>query len=216
MKKQVIILGAGKSINEGISKGLWSKIKNKEIWSLNSMFKIMPYLPTRELWVDISFFRHTVGELQKLAQQGVKLIAKKHLKLTLIPQIEQFETTKEQSSASENILYVGSQGLVGFFALSLAIVREKYDEVFVLGYDYGTPNINDKVTHCYENKKKELNIYSTGNIFVYFNKNGTLKREVEDFKYYLQFSNKIYNVSLYSNIPYFEKISWEEFFEKIK
>jgi len=37
--KECIIVGAGYSIKEGLEKGLWAKIKGKEVWSLNSAFK---------------------------------------------------------------------------------------------------------------------------------------------------------------------------------
>lgn len=212
--KRVIILGAGKSINEGIAKGLWNKIKGKEIWSLNSMFKVMPYLPTRELFVDVPFFRHTSEKIQQLAQKGVTLHAKKHNKYAFIPTINQYMCSKNPNDKVS--LYIGGSGLCGLFALSLA-VKENYEEIFILGYDWGGTSRDDKYTHCYQDKQKELEIWSTGvgRPEVYFMRDGRPNKDLKDFKYYLQFSNKIYNVSIPSHIEVFPKLRWEEFFDKI-
>ena len=37
--KQIIIVGGGTSIKEGISKGLWSKLDNKYTFGLNYSYK---------------------------------------------------------------------------------------------------------------------------------------------------------------------------------
>jgi len=44
MNEEVIILGGGYSVKEGIEKGLWNKIKDKNVWSLNYVFLTMPFL----------------------------------------------------------------------------------------------------------------------------------------------------------------------------
>jgi len=203
---EVIIIGGGYSVKEGIEKGLWGKIKDKEVWSLNYCYKVMPYLPTVELWVDSTFFKENAGELQVLAEKGVKLYAKKHAMYAFIDKITQFETTREKRDF-DKFIYIGSNGLVGFFALSLA-VRE-FERIFLLGYDYGAKNRN--TTHFYQDKITHRGV---GKIEVYLNKNGSVKREVQDFEVYKNYN--IYNVSLISNIQTFPKISYEEFFEMIK
>jgi hypothetical protein len=107
-------------------------------------------------------------------------------------------------------------GLGGFFALSIA-VKEEYDEIYLLGYDFGSPSLKEKLTHYYQNK---LDVSSIGIAHpeLYLNDNDTVKEEVKDFELFLSpsFKSKIYNVSLISNIPYFDKISYEEFFTKLK
>ena len=79
MKKRVIIMGAGDSVRREIENGLWDKIKGEEIWSLNSVFKVMPYLPTAQLWVDVKFYEKEVSNLQKLQEQTISLVSNQHL-----------------------------------------------------------------------------------------------------------------------------------------
>jgi len=203
--KEVIIIGGGYSVKEGIEKGLWNKIESKVIWSLNYVFKVMPYLPTAELWVDSSFFKENASELQLLAEKGVKLYAKKHAMYAFIDKITQFETTRNKEDFNK-FIYIGSNGLVGFFALSLAV--RQFDRIFILGYNY---NVIDNKTHFYQDKIIHRGVGKTS---VYLNKNGSVKKEVRDFEVYKNYN--IYNVSLKSNIQTFPKISWEEFFKMIK
>jgi len=216
--KTLILLGAGNSIKEGIDKGLWDKIKHIEKWSLNSMFKIMPYLPNREIWVDKKFFEQTVVELQKLSQKGVKMITRNNTRYAELDSIIQYEGTREilKWNKEKKVLYMGQMGLTGIFALSLAII-EGYEEIYLLGYDFGNTSIKDKQTHIYQDKLKELKIYSTGsgNPEVYRNDKDQVKNEVEDFNVFLQEKTKIYNISLTSNINCFEKLSYDEFFSRI-
>ena len=65
-----------------------------------------------------------------------------------------------------------------------------------------------------------LKVYSTGVMHpeVYRMPNNTVKQsEVEDFKVYLNEKDiKIFNVSPDSNIPYFEKVDYNTFFERLK
>jgi len=210
--KSVILIGGGWSIKEGIEKGLWDKIKGQEIWSLNYAFKTMPYLPTRELWVDFTFFKHNIQDLQILNQQGVEIYAKEHKKYAFIKPIKQYQCTRDMKDIQS--IFIGKQGFVGLFALTLAI-KENYDIIYLLGYDYGTPDIKNSFTHYYQNK---LNVYSTGinHPELYRKKDNKLNRGIEDFNYYKQFNKQIYNISLQSNIEIFPKLSWEDFFIKIK
>ena len=97
---EVIVLGAGYSITKGIELGLWNKIKSKEIWSINSIYKIMPFLPTREIFTDPKFFTYEVGELQKLYEKGVKIVSRKHPKMAFLQdKITQYECI-------DNVVYV--------------------------------------------------------------------------------------------------------------
>lgn len=222
MSKECVILGAGNSISEGISKGLWAKIKGKEIWSLNSAFKTMPYLPSKELWVDAAFFTHEVGNLQKLWSQGVELIAKEHKKYKPFrDRIKQYTICRDlefygkELMKNINLIFTGGHGFVGIFALSLACKME-YNIIYLLGYDWGTINMDHHKTHYYQDDIKRLNIHSAGagQPEIYLGPEG--KRFLKEFKVYKIEKSKIYNVSLISNITEFEKISWEVFFEKIK
>lgn len=213
----VIIIGAGYySLKEGLNLDLWNKIKGLEIWSLNSIYKIMPYLPSRQLWVDVDFFKHNAHDLQVMYQKGVKLCTKKHPYYAFFDGINQYDCTRDIKNDKD--IYIGGLGLVGMFALSLA-TKEQYSPIFLLGYDFGCPidKKDERKTHIYQDKIKDLNIYSTGvgRPEIYLHKNGRVKHEVKDFDKYKDYKY-IYNVSLYSNIMSYPKISWDEFFNMIK
>jgi len=219
---KTVILGAGgTSINEGIKLGLWEYIKNYDIWSLNYFFKMMPYLPKRELFTDTYFFNSNSKILPLLANKGIEIHAKHHHHYTFIKELKTHYVTKRKDeycgreALKKNILYIGRMGLVGFFGLSLAIA-EQYDNIILLGYDFGTQKPNEHFTHFYQ---KNIQVLSTGvgNPLIYRKPNGDIKDEVVDFSVYLADTNKchIWNVSPNSNIPYFTKIDYPELFRMI-
>ncbi len=216
--KSVILIGAGISIRDGIEKDLWQKIKGKEIWSLNFAYKTMPYLPTRELWVDTNFFKAYVDELQRLYFHGVKCCAKVHIKYQKIPEITTFITTRLTNEYHEKV-YISGGGFVGFFALSLACKLD-YDIIYLLGYDFGVANKYDKNgninkdTHYYQNKIPVLST-GVGHPELYLNNDGTLKDRVKNYEIYTKEKVKIYNVSPKSNISCFEKVNYDKFFNMV-
>lgn len=210
--KSCIVIGGGASVEEGINLGLWDKIKEQEIWSINFAFMTMPFLPKRELWIDTSFFRNNLTQLENLYKQGVSCHTKKNNKYALITEINTYDTSRNRNEAlSSNKIFVGSMGLSGFFALSLAC-KEEYNLVYILGYDFGKIE-NKDITHYYQNK---LNIISSGvnKPELYLN-NNQVKKEVEEFDYYLNYKTKIVNVSPKSKINCFEKIDYPEFFRRL-
>ena len=211
--KRVIIVGGGYSIKEGIEKGLWNKIRKEEIWSLNYSYKAMPYLPDRELFVDVAFFSNNKNELLELANKGVILISQKNNMYDDYP-IIQYEAARDNFDLINGGIFKGSLGLTGTFALSLA-VRELYGVIYLLGYDFGTPNLSNRKTHFYQD---DISVVSggVGKPEIYLQDNNKPKKHIEDYKVFLNSYSKIYNVSLISNIPYFEKISYDEFFKLIK
>jgi hypothetical protein len=221
--KEVIILGAGSSIQTGIDTGLWNKIRGKDIWSLNSMFKIMPYNPTRQIWVDVSFFRHEVAELQRLFKEGVELHCKSHTHYSFISQrVNQYPCCREREFYKEPMkevshIFIGGHGLVGLFSLSLA-VKEEYDNIYLLGFDWGTKSNNERKTHVYQDKIKDLNIRSTGagKPGIYLKEDDSPNNFIKDFNIYKKEKSKIWNVSPDSNIEIFEKIDYNTLYEKIK
>ena len=122
--KECIILGGGTSLLE--LEHNWDKIKGKDIWALNSSWKIMPYLPSRVIWVDKSFFNNSYHELLKLHERGVKLYTREPNDATLykgrdsIVTILKASRFVEQYENNEIRLFLGQLGLCGVFALSLA------------------------------------------------------------------------------------------------
>ncbi len=221
--KRVILVGGGYSVKEGIEKGLWDRIKNEHIWSCNYAFMAMPYLPKKEIWVDIAFYKNNIEVLQNLWEKGVELHTKKHPTYAgIVEHLFCYDSTREvknyhgKQALEKNMIYYGKMGLSGMFALSLAIAHG-YDEIYLLGYDFGSRSVKDLNTHFYQDT---LKVYSTGVMHpeVYRMPNNTVKQsEVEDFKVYLNEKDiKIFNVSPDSNIPYFEKVDYNTFFERLK
>jgi hypothetical protein len=209
--KKVVLIGGGYSVKEGIEKGLWDVIKNEEIWSLNYAWKTMPYLPKKQLWVDATFFKDNIAELQKLYQAGVECHSKKNNTYSFLEGIVQHVTTREIND-NKNI-FIGQMGLVGMFALSYA-TKLNYEEIYLLGYDFGTSNINNKLTHYYQGKIRTMST-GVGNPEVYLHNDSKVKREVNDFYKYKDYKT-IYNVSPNSNIQCFPKLTYEQFFSKIR
>jgi len=220
----VILVGGGYSIKEGIEKGLWNEIKNQEIWSLNIAFKTMPYLPSKELFVDHSFFNSYQEDLLSLP---CELIAVNHAYYLKFPKIKNIFTTQNpkefygRESLNKNKIFTGSRKFCGFFAISYAIALG-YKTIYLLGYDWG--NIIDttgkKQSHYFDNNLKDYGIlkcYQNPKYNAFENNNNQPKEDVKDFEVYLTVSDcKIYNVSLKSRIDYFEKINFETFYNHLK
>lgn len=212
--KSVILLGGGRSVLEGIELDLWNKVKGQEIWSINYGFMTMPYLPAKQIWVDRTFFSQNIDKLESLYKQGVECIAKKNSLYDYVPDVHQYATNRDiYSEDINNPLYLGSMGLSGTLALSLAVCL-KYDYIYLLGYDFGTNSINNTKTHYYQDK---LAVSSHGvmNPSIYMTNTG-VKADVKLYDAYKNYAGKIYNVSMISNISSFPKISYPEFFDLLK
>jgi len=223
-KKTCVIIGGGKSIREGLSTGLWDKIKDKDVWGLNYSYKLYPHKLARLCFVDFQFFKHNEDDLHNLAANGIPIHCKKNSHLNHISAefIKQYNTVRESGGfrgktalifPPEEHLFIGRMGLVGIFSLSLA-VAEGYNELFLLGYDFGSSGLEDKDTHWYQNQI-EVKSTGVGRPTVYWNKLG-LKKEVDDFQIFNTVNDiKIYNVSPNSNINCFPKITYKEFYQLI-
>jgi len=206
--KRVIIVGGGASIKEGLQLGLWDKISTEEVWSINFAYKTMPYLPKREVWVDISFFKSNMNSLFELSQKGVPCYAKKHNCYADIPEIRTYDTTREITEPKK--LFIGKLGLSGFFALQLAVL-EQYSPIYLLGYDFR--DLNNQ-THYYQGELVTTSV-GVGHKELYIHKDGTPKETVKDFNIFQDSPSKIYNVSPQSHIPTFEKIDYPTFFNQL-
>ena len=202
---------------------MWQKIAHKEIWSLNYAFMTMPYLPTREVFVDRCFYRNNTDALQALTEQKVPLYAKHQDVYAHRDEIKRFQVTKQKKGYKGKQalkidgtphLYVGELGLAGTFALSLAIA-EDYNLIYLLGFDFGVTTYENKNTHFYQDKLKVIST-GVGNPQIYINKDNSVKDNVRDYELFSKEPNiKIYNVSPQSRIPYFTKINYPTFFQQI-
>lgn len=224
--KPVILVGGGRSVREAWKNGLFEKLKQKdvEIWSLNFAYKCMPYLPDRQLFIDKYFFEENINQLQELYDQGVPITCKAHGKFANLKQLEQFRETRIKTeyygkeAIKKGVIFAGELGLTGFFSLSYAIAKG-YKEIYLLGYDFGTDKITNVNTHFYQEETVEKNIRSrgVGKPHCYRKQQGEIKdSQLSDWLVYNQHDDiKITNVSKISNITAFEKITYEEFYERL-
>lgn len=203
-KRQIIIVGGGSSINEGIKKGLWNKLKNKYTIGLNYSYKYLK--STFQSFVDRKFYQDEINNMLDLPL----IIGQKH-KLKIYKNTILLPVGNTYTRDLSKGVYKGS--LVGIFALSLAIHLLDEGEIFLLGYDFGKLNneIKDKrwITHFYQGEIRHRGI---GKINYYEIKN----RANVDFGVYKDEKKiKIYNVSPKSKIEVFEKLDYDQFFFKL-
>ena len=238
IQKQLIIIGGGASIKEGLSKGLKGKIHNKFVIGCNYAFNYFDNL-TLTAYVDRDFYK--VGDNAFSPEQRKKhRESLRNLQLIVGQKYEDKNTKKMLntcfidgvSTYTRNFkkgIYKAS--LSGLYALTLAIYLLDEGEIFLLGYDYGearksdydkfakSPQELDKLiikdkhnrplTHFYQGEIKHKGIGKIN----YYNAKDRAKR---DFGVYSKEKKvKIYNVSLKSKIPTFPKISYDDFFKML-
>jgi hypothetical protein len=210
--KEIIIIGGGSSIREGLSLGLKEKIKDKYVLTLNFAFN--HFDSTATVFVDDQFYRGYIygcgitcnqEHIEKLKQLPLIIGAKRdyiRFYSNTIPLGYTF-------SYFHNIplkkgFYVGKP-LTGIFALHIAAYLLDYKgSIYCLGFDGGT--IKGKDTHYYSDIKHR----GIGKIDVY--------QEPPDhyFKEFLVEKNlNIYNVSPESKINSFRKITYLQMFEQL-
>ena len=219
----LIIIGGGASVREGIELGLWDKIQDKFTCGLNYSYKYFD--STFTAFVDKDFYAKQRPELQKLP-----LIIGKSGGYNPSPNTIDLPTATRYTRDLQGGTYCAS--LTGIFALSLGIFLVDVGTIYLLGYDFGeyhTKNIEDKPltqenfdTVTYDNHKRlithfyqgEFNHRGIGKTSYYSHKN----RPRDKFSVYAKETKvKIYNVSENSRIPskILEKISYKTFFEKL-
>jgi hypothetical protein len=203
--KQLIIIGGGSSIKEGIEKGLWDKLKDKFVIGINFSYKYHSN-PTLQCYLD-----KQVRDEHEQEFNALGLIVTKKQSIKNRENEIQIESCSQYERNLTQGVYKGS--LTGIYALSLAIHLLDEGEIFLLGYDYGAPAGKDAgnrdITHFYQG---ELEHRGVGKVN-YYNSKG---RADQDFNVYKQEKQvKIYNVSLTSKISTFDKISYDEFFAKL-
>jgi len=206
--KQLIIIGGGASIREGIPKDLWNKLKRKFVIGTNYSFNF--HTSTIQCYLDNKFFEEQKDKLKTLPL----IITKPHQKHKLANQI-MLKVNSKGTRDLKNGVYKGS--LTGIFALSLGRYLLDEGEIFLLGYDFGASGYNtakDKktkhaVTHFYQGQLKHRGIGKVN----YYNTKGRPERDFAPFKQEKKI--KIINVSPSSKINVFEKIDYNEFFKRL-
>ena len=191
--KQLIIIGSGYSLNEGITKGLKAKIENKFTCGINYSYRYFnaSYLCCMN-YTD--FYDARRKELKKL------------------PLIITCNRPHPSKWERNTILINKNFALSGILALYIGILLEP-KEIFLLGYDFSDDKkIKDKqnrpLTHFYQGDIEHRGIGKSQ----YYNYPGHAERDFRQFK---NSEIKIYNVSLDSKIEVFPKISYDEFFHML-
>ena len=199
--KQLFIIGGGSSIKQALPQ-LWDKLKNKFVIGVNYSYHHFPN-PTFQVWLDKKCY-----ELNKEAYDKLPLLITKP-KPNLPSNTIQLKTNTGYHRDVRKGVYKGS--LSGIYTLSLAIYLLDVGEIFLLGYDFcgmGKDKKGRAKTHYYE----DIEHRGRGKINYY----GTQGRGKKDFDVYKKEKKiKIYNVSLNSKIPTFEKIDYNTFFKKL-
>jgi len=203
---QLIILGGGTSVQEGIDKALWTKLQGK--WTIGLNYSYNYFYPTILCYVDEDFYTQEKKRLDNLPL----VIGKLHRDITTSDNI--ITLGVNDSKYIRNIKKgVYKSSLAGLFALSLSIYLLDEGEIFLLGFDYGDNGNKDKnnraYTHFYQG---DIHHRGIGKIN-YYKAKGRASRDFD--VYQKEEKIKIYNVSSISNINSFPKITYNEFFKKL-
>jgi len=211
ISKQIIIIGGGASLKEGIKKGLWEKLKGK--WTIGLNYSYNFFDSTMLCCVDgkDQFYEK---ESKKEKFQNLPLIVGKEYNQLKI--LSNTITLKANDAKYYRDVKLGcyKSSLCGIFALSLAIYLLDEGQIFLLGYDFGninnhTDNKGRRITHFYQGKINHRGIGKTN----YFEAE---KRADKDFGVYANEKKvKIYNISVMSKINTFTKCGWDWFFENL-
>lgn len=208
---QLIILGGGSSVVEGITKGLFTIIRGKFVIGTNHSYDFYPH-HTFMTCLDNHFFTHknkNKGDVFEDLKKEPLIITKNHPPKYTLPNMIIINSSDKFDRTLINGAYKGA--LTGIYSLSLAIHLLDIGEIFLLGYDFGYQKIKDKValTHWYQG---QLHHKGIGKVNYYKTKN----RPDVDFKPFKKETKcKIINVSMNSHIPHFEKITYVDFFNKL-
>lgn len=204
--KQLIIIGGGTSIKEGIYRKLWKKLDEKFTVGLNYSFRYFP-VPTFQCYVDKLFY-----EKQTQNMKYLPLIIGNYFKnlKTLSNTIMLKNSSKYNRDISKGCY---KSSLCGLYALSLGIYLLNKGEIYLLGYDYSDNGMKDNkkrlITHFYQGDIQHRGI---GKVNYYKTKG----RAEKDFGVYKNEKKcKIYNVSMNSKINTFPKISYDQFFKML-
>jgi len=214
-KEEIIIIGGGKSIREGIALGLKDKLKGKCVIATNYAYKHFPH--DILVCVDQDFYKsrnttrnpNIYEDLKKesLIVTSASIAEKDILSNTLIVKGTGIYNNDPVNKGFFNPM------LCGLFALHLAEYLNP-KKIFLLGYDWDRrKNMKERDKKYSGNTELDIHYYKKeiphrGLGYVGFYENHLANQ------YFKNFDNskcKIYNVSLNSNIENFPKISYQEF-----
>ena len=222
LPKQLVILGGGSSVTEGIEKGLFNLLPNLFTCGLNYSYRFVQ--TTFNAGVDGAFYNNNQKDIDKLPLYIGKIEDKVNK-----PQGNSFWFPPNPTYNRDLIGGVYNSTLVGLFILSIFIKLMDEGEIYLLGYDYGpartaegkwiTDNKGRPLTHWYQGKIEHRGIgkvsWYTSTLIDSKDKKTRITQAEREFRVYKDESKvKIYNVGLSSAISTFPKIGYDEFFSK--
>lgn len=213
--KEIIIIGGGKSIQEGISLGLKEKLKDKFVVACNYSFLHFPHTfltcSDREFYQTTDLTEHPNISEQLKKEPLIITCMKKSESLIVHPNTILVKKNRNynKNPLKEGFIWV----LTGLFALHLTELFE-VERIFLLGFDWNKRKPE-------EVDRKNYNGYADFNIHYYKDKIKHIGSKKVGFyenhnpnKYFSYFKkSKIYNVSLNSNIRNFPKIDYNQMFK---
>jgi len=218
VSKQIILVGGGASIKEGVSLGLKEKLDGKFIIAINYAYKHFPH--TLCLFGDFNFYVPLEAKKDKppkhpdiyeeLRKEPLLIYDndKNDLKEWQLPNTLFIKTGEEYNIEPLKKGFY-KHFLTGICALSLAQYLLNYNgEIFLLGFDYGSIEKKSKETHYYT--KEEINHRGQGLVSHY---NSSAHSPGKYFRYFKEPKIKIWNVSAISKIDNFEKIDYNTMFK---
>lgn len=203
----LVIIGGGTSVKEGLDMGLWDKIKHLDICTCNNAILHIPYPPKIAVWLDSTDKDPKVLE-KILATPCIRVTQMNHdqnddgrvIRFDILRLRDDTDKTVDHidRGIKEGKLYVGGRMFTGIFAISLAIYMG-YKKIYLLGFDW------------YKGKdgKCEWWDYQT-NPKIFMHK-GKAQPDVSDHDVFIGKAD-IINVSQKSLIPSFPKITYKKFF----
>jgi hypothetical protein len=209
----VIIVGGGSSVKEGISNGLWDKIKGMDIITCNNAIQHIPYPPKYACWLDTTVRDPEVTK-KILETDCIRVTQQLHDtrdddKVVRFPIVKDLngDESKLTRGLERGILFAGKRMFTGIFAISLALYAG-YNKIFLLGFDW---NVGKKGNAEWYDRPDKADISGI------FMRNKSEARD-DCAEHHDCFKGKadIINVSKISLIPSFPKISYSDFFEMIK
>lgn len=224
---QLIIIGNGTSLNEGLERGLINKLSKKFHIIMNFSYEYFQEA-TVLCFVDPEFYLGLKRKWQDTEDRRLKHLENiKKFPLILgrnCPDIKQIypntilfnssEKYQGRKSIECNLIHRGN--LCGLFTLTLGICLLDVGEIFILGFDSGPLGwVNRIAPYNHFTQKRPNAIKHRGFRQIAYYEDRHEKRDYEVYKGDPKI--KIYNVSLNSNIPedIFPKISYDKFFEML-
>jgi len=215
--KEIILIGGGKSIKDGLTLNLKEKIKDKCVLTLN--FSYNHFDSTATVFIDDQFYKGFIfgcgitcdkGHVERLKKLPL-LIGPYRNYLKFYPNTIPVKYTFSyfHDNPIKRGFYIGGKALTGIFSLHIAAHLLDYNGViYCLGFDGGAiegPGSNS--THYYDDIKHKgigrTQVYTAEPLDLYFNEFLTEKDLI------------IYNVSPKSKINSLKKISYPEMFEQL-